>query len=446
MPKIQNFGIDMQDRNCSISFLTEVWEKAENKKHQLKLEELFELKGMKYISTPRPGVRRGGGAAIVVNTEQFSISKLNVQIPSCLEIVWGLAKPVEVTGKITKIITCCFYCPPKSTRKTALIDHMTFTLQSLLNTFPKAGILICGDRNDLGIERLLSIDTSLKQLVNLGTRGPKILDVVITNMNVFFKEPEIVPPIDVDDPLKGGSPSDHSGVVVEPINDAEIPAKRIKICKTIRPITSSSLNNIGQVFIKEKWDFLDPSLPPSSLTELFEFFTSQILDIFCPTKVCYSSPHSLPWYKEYLKILRRGIQREYEKRGKSIKYYEMQSSYDGKLTSEMQKYKDKILEDVRNGDRSSSYAALRRLGVRPGETSRNTFTLPSHADGNLTDLQSAEVIADHFAAISQDYDPISLNNFPPIMRETLSNPDLSVVPRLEDYQVYTKTPQRLVTC
>ena len=340
MPKIQNFGIDMQDRNCSISFLTEVWEKAENKKHQLKLEELFELKGMKYISTPRPGVRRGGGAAIVVNTEQFSISKLNVQIPSCLEIVWGLAKPVEVTGKITKIIMCCFYCLPKSTRKTALIDHMTFTLQSLLNTFPKAGILICGDRNDLGIDRLLSIDTSLKQLLNLGTRGPKILDAVITNMNVFFKEPEIVPPIDVDDPLKGGSPSDHSGVVVEPINDAEIPAKRIKICKTIRPITSSSLNNIGQVFIKEKWDFLDPSLPPSSLTELFEFFTSQILDIFCPTKVCYSSPHSLPWYKEYLKILRRGIQREYEKRGKSRKYYEMQSSYDGKLTSEMQKYKE----------------------------------------------------------------------------------------------------------
>ena len=100
------------------------------------------------------------------------------------------------------------------------------------------------------------------------------------------------------------------------------------------------LNNIGQVFIKEKWEFLDNSLPPLSLTELFEFFTSQILDIFCPTKVCYSSPHSLPWYKEYLKFLRRGIKREYEKWGKPIKYYEMQSSYDGKLTSEMQKYKE----------------------------------------------------------------------------------------------------------
>ena len=72
--------------------------------------------------------------------------------------MWGLAKPVEVTGKITKIVTCCFYCPPKSTRKSMLIDHMTLSLQSLLNKFPKA--VISGDRNDLGIDRLLSIDPS----------------------------------------------------------------------------------------------------------------------------------------------------------------------------------------------------------------------------------------------------------------------------------------------
>ena len=113
MPKILNFGIDMEDRNCSLSFLSEVLEKSENKKHQFKIEELFELKGMKYISTPRPGTRRGGGAAIVVNTEKFSISKLNIPIQSGLEIVWGLMRPKEITGKITRIIVCCFYCPPK---------------------------------------------------------------------------------------------------------------------------------------------------------------------------------------------------------------------------------------------------------------------------------------------------------------------------------------------
>ena len=153
--KIENFGDVMEDRNCDLSFLSEVWGKLENEKHQFKIEELFELKGMKYISTPRPGTRRGGVAAIVVNTERFSLSKLNVPNPNSLEVVWGLMKPKNITGKITKIITCCFYCPPKSTRKTALIEHMTFTLNSLLNTFPNAGIIISGDRNDLSKGRLL---------------------------------------------------------------------------------------------------------------------------------------------------------------------------------------------------------------------------------------------------------------------------------------------------
>ena len=145
-----------------------------------------------------------GGAAIVVNTDKFSVSKLNVSIPNNLEIVWGLIKPNEICGKITKIIACCFYCPPKSKKKTSLIEHMTLTLQSLRTTFPMAGVLISGDRNDLSIQRLKIIDPALRQTVRKGTRGPNILTVVLTDMEVFYEEPIVVPPIDVDDPSKGG--------------------------------------------------------------------------------------------------------------------------------------------------------------------------------------------------------------------------------------------------
>ena len=64
--KIGNFARDMNERVCDLSFLTEVWEKLENKKHQLRLEELLEMSGIKYISTPCPSAQRGGGAAIAV--------------------------------------------------------------------------------------------------------------------------------------------------------------------------------------------------------------------------------------------------------------------------------------------------------------------------------------------------------------------------------------------
>ena len=209
MPKILNFGAEMEDRQCSLSFLVEIWQKSESKKHQFKIEELFELRGIKYISTPRPGNRRGGGAAIAANSEHFSLSKLNIPVPDNLEIAWGILRPNEESGKIRKIIVFCFYCPPRSKKKTALITHMTLTLQSLRSIFPKSGVIISGDRNDLSIDRLLSVDPLVKQIVCHGTRGPNILTVVLTDLHKFYEEPRIVGPIDVDDHTKGGVPSDQ---------------------------------------------------------------------------------------------------------------------------------------------------------------------------------------------------------------------------------------------
>ena len=211
MPKVNSFAENILHRSCQLSFLTEIWTKSENRRHQFKIEELYEMKELKYISTPRPGARRGGGVAIVVNTEHYSISKLNVHIPNSLEIVWGLLKPHEDSEKNKKIIVCCFYCPPKSKKKSMLIEHMTLTTQSLLNTFPNAGILISGDRNYLSIDKILSVEKTLKQLVKKGTRGPNILTIICSNLETFYEEPMIVPPIEVDDPQKG-VPSDHCGV------------------------------------------------------------------------------------------------------------------------------------------------------------------------------------------------------------------------------------------
>ena len=121
-----------------------------------------------------------------------------------------------------------------------------------------------------------------------------------------------------------------------------------------------------------------------------------------------------------------------------MKYCNLKECFDRKLETEVFKYTEKILEDVRTGNRNCAYSALRKLGVRPGDATLNTFTLPSHVEKNLSPQESAELIADHFAAISQDYEPIKIDNFPPNIREALSNPCMSVVPVLEDHQVYKK--------
>ena len=156
MPKICNAAQDIIERESDLIFLTEIWEKEDDKKHQHRIEELLELDGIKYISTPRPG-KRGGGAALAVRLENYTISKLNIAIPRPVEVVWGLLRPNIPNMKIKTIIACCFFSPPRSKKNRVLIDHMTVTLQALLTTH---SIIISGDRNNIDIPVLLSIDPS----------------------------------------------------------------------------------------------------------------------------------------------------------------------------------------------------------------------------------------------------------------------------------------------
>ena len=74
-----------------------------------------------------------------------------------------------------------------------------------------------GDRNDLKVERLLSLDPALRQVVNFPTnkKRDKILDVVCTDMYAGYQEPTLLPAIQVD-PGREGVPSDHWGVEVRP--------------------------------------------------------------------------------------------------------------------------------------------------------------------------------------------------------------------------------------
>ena len=81
MPKVRSAAQDILERESDLVFLTEICQKEDDKKHQYRIEELLELDGIKYTSTPRPGSKRGGGAALAVRLENYTISKLNIAIP-----------------------------------------------------------------------------------------------------------------------------------------------------------------------------------------------------------------------------------------------------------------------------------------------------------------------------------------------------------------------------
>ena len=438
LPKLDYFVEDFVERDIGLSFLTEIWEKSCNVKHQNKLKEMFEMKGILYISTPRPGLKRGGGVAIAADPLRFSLSKFNVPNPHLLEVSWGLLKPKQVTGTISKIICCAFYSPPYSKKKTKLIDHLSSTLQDLLLEHPGAGVVIAGDRNDLSIERLLNIEATLRQIVRNPTHGKKVLDVVLTNIWRFYNDPIIVNPVPVDDPAKG-VPSDHLGVVIKPIVNPEQPPLRRKHTFSFRPMPESKLREFGNNICHKTWDFMLPTMSSTQLAEAFQNEISGMMDEHFPIKNLTVTDSDQPWITSDLKKLKRSRQREYERHGKSVKYNNLKNSFIEKQVEAVEKYTNKVIKEVTEGNKTSSYKALRKLGVRLGDTQDDLFVLPEHSNLGLTEEESAERIADYFSMISQEYEPLNFDKLQPnIQKSIIDAKDDPNIPVIEPYEVHRK--------
>ena len=172
-PKINNVRTDLIEREISLSFFSEVWQKKESKNHLIQIEGMLQMHGLKYISTPRPS--GWGGAAIIVNQEKFLLEKLNIIIPHKLEVVWGLVTSKSERAKFKKIIACSFYSPPQSRKNQKLTDDLVTTLHMLFTKYPDAAIIMGADKHSMNIQPLWSCDLKLKQIVDIGTRQGKIL-------------------------------------------------------------------------------------------------------------------------------------------------------------------------------------------------------------------------------------------------------------------------------
>ena len=427
----------MIERGADISFLSEVWEKSENKHHKNKVEEMLEMKGISYISTPRPGVKRGGGTAIALNPNRFSLSKLNIAVPNPLEIVWGLLRPNETTGDIKKIILCSFYSPPNSKKNNLLVDHISVTYNALKMQHPNAATLICGDKNNLDEKRIVALDPNFHQIVSKNTRKNKVLDIIITDLQSFYNIPAIIPPVPVD-VLGKGVPSDHSGVLTAPITHATLNRKSQARQVKVRPLPDSLIAKFGSILVKEDWTCLAPEMSSTELVEAFENHASNLIEHTFPEKKITVSDRDKPYMTEELKSLRRQRQRLYRKSGRSSKYLAVRNQFDAKLKLEAEKYRLKILAEVAQGKRTNSYAALRKLEF--GSVVKNgNFKLPVHDEEDLSPSQSAERLAEYFSKISQEFEPINPEIFPPYIKQRLnegkSDPGKPV---LQEWQVHKK--------
>ena len=170
----------------------------------------------------------------------------------------------------------------------------------------------------------------------------------------------------------------------------------------------------------------------------FENYTSSLVDTIFPEKNVTISNLDQPFITEELNMLRRHRIRIYNKQGRSQKYLEVRNHFETKLKLAAKKYWLRVLQEAASGKSTNSYAALKKLELGSVENKVN-FTLPSHAEEGLSPEQSAERLAVYFSKISQEFEPINPDKFPPYIKKRLQEGKTDPSkPVLLDWQVYKK--------
>ena len=310
--------------SMGVALHSEVWEKKECKKHKKKIDEMMEINGISYISTARPD-RRGGGCAITVNNAWYHLKEVKLENPDNLEVTFATLRPKDANSPQFIIILCALYSPPRSKKKSKLIDFISTTYNYLKSTkYPSAYFCLGGDINDLKVDLLLNISSKFKQIVKQPTRGDKILSVIVTDMWEYYQEPIILPPL-LPDIVGVGNPSDHNVPFAKIYTDRRILRKPNFSKKTIRPFPDSGISEFGRWIQNEDFNEVTEAVDATEKVEALQnILSNKVKDIF-PEKSIKIYHSEKEWMNTELRILRRQKSREYYKNKKSKKFMELQS-------------------------------------------------------------------------------------------------------------------------
>ena len=434
-PKIRNFVEDLRMRSITLAICSETWHREDKKKHRNEVDRLLLSEGLKFLSAPRPGGKRGGGCGIIADMELYTLDKLEVTNEHKLEVCWGILRPKQSNCAIKQFVVCAFYCPPNSRKKEKLVTHLIVSAHRLMAKYPDCGLYIAGDKNSLNIAPILMALPRCRQVVVGNTHKEKCLDVLITNCHLLYQPAEIVPPCQPDDPAKA-KPSDHLVPVLYPISGATGSVPREYKVKSTSPMPDSALREFGFWLASQNWSEVPDDDHPDEMLTKFNKMVEDKMEKCFPKKTVKLSNHDLPFIDWNLKTKKRKMQRIFRKEGKSEKYQKLKLDYDTLFLRKSQEYIESNVTQLKSVNPSRAAAILKKLGGAPGDCGdKGEFVILSHQAANLSPQESTEKLLKYFTDISKEYEPLEIANLPVRVKVKLLDRG-EKCPLIEDFQVY----------
>ena len=244
--------------------------------------------GPSYIPYRKERETLGGGVIAYVKTALPS-SRLSNLEEDCKEVLWLLLKPQRSPRPFSCIVMIVVYYPPGKTAayETSMIDYLTNGIDSILQSYPSAGIIIAGDFNKMKLGPLCN-RFDLRKMVKKPTRENNILDQIVSNMSPLFQKIQHLPPL---------GRTNHRCLLLNP---KCLMSTRPRT-RTFRPMNRSNLIALEIQLSKTVWDAVYEAEYVDDKVSIFNGVVTQALDGCLPLKTIRIHPTDKPWMTPSIK-------------------------------------------------------------------------------------------------------------------------------------------------
>ena len=213
-----------------------------------------------------------------------------------------------------------------------------------------------------------------------------------------------------------------------PLSNNNFKAQRIKRQICIRPLHPQNMHEFGKVATGHKWKEVLEANDVDVKVRNFHDTIRKWLNQFFPEKSVKISSLDKKWMTPYLKLLLRKKQREFLRHRKSDKWRTLDRKFKKLKRKAVKNFYSHFVSDLKQSNPGKWYEMARRLGsvdqINGGQVAVDDLQ-------GLTDRECAEKIAEHFAAVSNNYQPINLKDLPSYLPAEFP-------PQVDEYSVFKK--------
>ena len=161
---------------------------------------------------------------------------------------------------------------------------------------------------------------------------------------------------------------------------------------------------------------------------IFHIFLRNKLDLYFPEKEVKISSLDKKWFSPALKILHRKMLRAFHHNRLGAKFRNLKNKFKKAKRRAIQNFYEEFVTDLKSTNPGKWYRMAKKIGA---VDQMNESEIRVESLAGLTNIQAAQKVAQHFAAISMQYKPIDTTHLPCYL-------PAPAPPQVEEYEVYQR--------